>query len=59
MKINFFKKDSALYPLRWFIMICVLSLGIMVYADITGWRLLSSSSSGKHEPGAVRTLYHK
>ena len=43
MKINFFNNDNVLFPFRWYIIIFLCVAGLMVYADITGMRLLTFS----------------
>ena len=44
MKINFFKKESPYFPFRWFFVFAFFILSILVYANSTGWRLLSFSN---------------
>jgi hypothetical protein len=44
MRINFFKPESTLYPFRWFIVFTLCIAGLMLYADLTGWRMFAFSS---------------
>lgn len=56
-QFNIFSKNSVAYPLRWFIIACVVLTSIMGYANLVGWRLLtfgnqekwSASGSGSHK----------
>jgi hypothetical protein len=43
MKLPFFKPESTYYPFRWFLVFVIALMGILVYANVTGWRILSSS----------------
>ncbi|MGB8192798.1 MAG: hypothetical protein WCF67_12800 [Chitinophagaceae bacterium] len=47
-----------MYPFRWFVVVLIGLAGFMTYADLTGWRLLSTNqeqwnasgvSSGSHK----------
>ena len=44
MKFNFFHAQSPYYPFRWFIIITFVLLSGLVYANLTGMRLLSFNS---------------
>ena len=56
-KMNFFKRESVLFPFRWFLIVAMAVAGLMVYADLTGWRLMafsnqqqwSSTGPGRHK----------
>jgi hypothetical protein len=56
-KYNFFMKGSMLFPYRWIIVACIVLGGLMVYADLTGWRLLSFSDQEQWKAGGAG--YHK
>lgn len=43
MKLNFFKPPSPLFPFRWLVLAALLLTTVLVYANLTGWRLLSFS----------------
>lgn len=55
-RYNFFNRDSVLFPFRWFIVIAFALASLMAYADLTGWRLLSS---GQEQWNAKGPGYHK
>jgi hypothetical protein len=55
-KYNFFRRESTLFPFRWFIVIAIALAGLMAYADMTGWRLLSW---GQEQWNAKGPGYHK
>jgi hypothetical protein len=55
-KYNFFSRESMLFPFRWFIVIAIALAGLMAYADLTGWRLLSW---GQEQWNAKGPGYHK
>jgi hypothetical protein len=57
MKINFFKAASPLYPFRWFIIIMLVLVVGLVYADLTGWRLFTFSN--QQQWNASGPGYHK
>jgi hypothetical protein len=44
MKLNFFKNNAPLFPLRWFIVCTALSAAVMVYCNVTGKRMFSFSN---------------
>jgi hypothetical protein len=57
MKILFFKPQSAYYPFRWFIVFVFALTSLLMYANLTGWRLLGASNQQQwtaRSPG-----YHK
>jgi hypothetical protein len=41
MKVNFFNSGSPLFPFRWFILVTLLTVGTLTYANLTGWRIFS------------------
>jgi len=43
MKINFFNERSPLYDFRWILIMLFLIAGIMIYHDIPGGRMFTSS----------------
>ena len=45
-----------MFPFRWFIVIAIALAGLMAYADMTGWRLLSW---GQEQWNAKGPGYHK
>jgi len=57
MKINFFNTTSPFHPLRWFIIIMLVLVSTMVYADLTGWRLFTFSN--QQQWNASGPGYHK
>lgn len=57
MKLNFFRPGSPYYPFRWFFVFTLLLVGLLVYANSAGWRLMSFSNQqqwNSRGPG-----YHK
>jgi hypothetical protein len=57
MKIKPFKPESNLYPFRWFIVFALCIAGLMLYADLTGWRLFAFS--GQQQWNASGPGFHK
>jgi hypothetical protein len=57
MKLNFFKPSSPYYPFRWFFVFTLLVVSLLVYANTTGWRLMSFS--GQQQWNAKGPGYHK
>ncbi|HZH37384.1 MAG TPA: hypothetical protein VEX65_08915 [Flavisolibacter sp.] len=57
MKINPFQTGSFLYPFRWYIIFVLCVAGLMLYADLTGWRLLQFSEG--QQWNADGPGYHK
>lgn len=55
-KYNFFSRESTLFPFRWFIVMTIAIAGLMAYADLTGWRLISR---GQEQWNAKGPGYHK
>jgi hypothetical protein len=57
MNINFFKPGTPYYPFRWFFIITIVLTGWLIYANMTGWRIMSSSSQQQWK--ARGSGYHK
>lgn len=57
MMINFFNHNHPLYSFRWFIVFALCIAGLMAYADLTGWRILSFSDG--QQWNASGPGYHK
>ena len=58
MKYNFFKKESAYYPFRWYFVFVFLVTSLMVYANTTGLRLFSATEQDEWRSSGGR-MYHK
>ena len=57
MKLNAFHPASPLFPFRWYLVYALLIGCLLLYADLTGWRLFDfSSGSSWASRGAG---YHK
>ena len=55
--MNPFNTGSPLYPFRWYLVYALVIMGIMVYSDLTGYRIFDFSggqSWSSRGPG-----YHK
>ncbi len=57
MKINIFNSNSSLFQFRWFIVALLVFAATMVYYDITGRRIFTSS--GAEEWSSSGPGYHK
>ncbi|HEX6192940.1 MAG TPA: hypothetical protein VFZ42_11285 [Chitinophagaceae bacterium] len=57
MKINIFKPESTLYPLRWIIVWIVFLSAFMLYHDLTGGRMFGGSKQEQWQSKGAG--YHK
>jgi hypothetical protein len=57
MNNKFFKPGSLFHQFRWMLVFFVAIIALMVYADLTGWRLFSPKSS--QQWNASGPGYHK
>lgn len=56
MKLNFFRRDSPLFPFRWYVLLTLSLVGILGYANLSGWRLFAG---GQQQWNASGPGYHK
>jgi hypothetical protein len=57
MKWNFFKAASPLFPFRWTIVVAIMINILLVFANLSGWRLLASDT--QQQWAARGPGYHK
>lgn len=57
MNWKFYKRNSTLFPFRWTIIVALVLNILLAYANLTGWRLLSSNS--QQQWAAKGPGYHK
>ena len=57
MNWKFYKRNSTLFPFRWTIIVALVLNILLAYANLTGWRILSSNS--QQQWAAKGPGYHK